>query len=116
MTNQAGAIVIAIGAYALGCGPSPAAPPGYVVVVPVPPERVVATCPCDDDEDDDEVLFARRSIDYVSLDAWQPPPSVQRFEAVAPPRGEAPPTYIHYPELKLHQPIPGTTMRRGWWR
>jgi hypothetical protein len=98
----------------LGCGPSPMEP-RYVEVVPVPADRVVSACACDDD-DEYELVLAPRPVEYVPLEAWQAPPAVQRFEASAPPRGPVPASYVSYPRLTLHEPIPDAYVSGPFWR
>ena len=108
--------------FAIGCGPSPALQPATPVrVVRVPAERVVQKCPCDEDDEADEDEAAsppKKPLEYVQIDEWQPPPSVQALEARVAPRGNAPPTYVQLPRLTMHREIANTTIyRRGYyWR
>jgi hypothetical protein len=109
------ALAAALAGGLAACGPSPTAPPPrYVEVVPVPADRVVERCACDDDDDE---TFVARPVAYVPIDAWEPPPSVKRFEAEVPPRGAEPPSYVQFPQLTLHESIGETSIaRRGRWR
>lgn len=107
-----------VACFAIGCGPSPALPPATPVrVVRVPADRVVPTCPCDDDdEDDDATRPPKKPLEYVRIDEWQPPRSVQELEARVTPRGNAPPTYVQLPRLTMHREIVNTTIyRRGYY-
>lgn len=110
-----GCLVLAC-ALVVGCGPSPAARQP-VKMVRVPADQVVEGCACDDDDDDDDTTPPRRSVQYVPIESWQPPPSVQHVESRIAPRGNAPPDYVAMPALTLHKPIAPTTFvgRRGYW-
>jgi hypothetical protein len=107
--------------FAIGCGPSPALPPPTPVrVVRVPAETVVQVCPCDHDDDevddDDAPPPPRTPLEYVRIDEWQPPPSVQELEARVMPRGNKPPTYLRLPRLTMHREITNATAyRRGYY-
>jgi len=52
-----------------------------------------------------------RTIEYVRMSDWTPPPSVQALEAVVPPRGDVPPGYIQFPKLTKHTSIGSTHFR-----
>jgi hypothetical protein len=80
--------------------------------------QVVEACPTDDDDDDDDATApARRSVQYVPIDAWEPTPSVQQLEAKIQRRGAAPADYSSMPALTLHKSIAPTTFhgRRGYY-
>jgi len=100
-------VLLAIASVALatvGCGRSPANAPMRLVRVPVgqaPPS-------CDGDDDDDAAPPPPKPVEYVRIDEWQAPAHVQEFESQVIPRGAAKPSYIQYPKLTLHQPIPET--------
>jgi hypothetical protein len=84
-------------------------------------------CADDDDADDDSeettaapaVAIPRQpNVQYVRMTEWQPPESVQRIESEIVPRGEDPPKYIQFPQLKLHRGIGETSSRTvsRYWR
>ena len=52
-------------------------------------------------------------VEYVRMSEWTPPPSVQALEAIVPPRGDVPPSYIELPRLTKHAGIGATHVR---WR
>ncbi len=87
----------------------------------VPADQVKGTCKCDDDDDadeadaDDEQTPRRRSVEYVKLRDWQPPPSVEELEASLPSRGPQPQSFTTFPPLTLHRPIGGSSTAR-WGR
>lgn len=101
---------------ATGCGPSPAMPSRRVEPLP-PNAAVVVVCDADDDEEEAEPP-AKKPVEYVRIDEWQPPPSVRETESRIEPRGDKAPEYVRLPSLKLHREIsPTTTYRTGryWW-
>jgi hypothetical protein len=111
-----GMLVVVSLLLAVGCGRSPAArTPVTLVRVPADQVQVVEACACDDDEDD--AAQAKRGVQYVPIDEWQPPNAVLRLEAKIKERGTAAPDYVKMPALTLHQPIPPTTFhgRRGYY-
>jgi hypothetical protein len=88
-------------AFAIGCGPSPAMQPS------------VAT-PCEIDDDEEVASPPVKPVEYVRIDEWQAPPSVQEIESRIEPRGTKPPDYVRLPKLTLHREIaPMTTYRTG---
>lgn len=91
-----------------------------VQVVRVPADRVVEACPCNADDDEDALppLAVKKPVEYVRLDAWEPPPSVKEIEARIEPRGNKAPDYVRLPSLTLHREIPPATMARRmyYWR
>lgn len=96
----------------VGCGPSPAMQPAQPAQVT--PANVVV-CAIDDDDDLEEAPPpSPRGVEYVRMDEWQAPPSVQAIEARIEPRGNKPPDYVHLPALTMHREIaPMTTWRHG---
>jgi hypothetical protein len=108
-------VLLALGALALGCGRSPAMPSAPVKLVRAENGRAVP-CNCADDDDDDDLdddattKHRRGPVEYVHMSEWQAPASAQRAEAGIAPRGSATPTYIEFPKLTLHKPIPETTV------
>lgn len=84
-----------------------------------------AVCQCDEPSAEDEpALFEdeaappKKSVAYVRMTEWQPPESVQRIESEIVPRGEDPPRYIQFPQLKLHRGIGESRVRTvpKYWR
>ena len=73
---------------------------------------------CLDDADEPEQWLPKncppraRTIEYVKMSDWTPPPSVQALEAAVPPRGDAPPVYIQLPRLTKHRNIGASYLRR----
>ena len=53
-----------------------------------------------------------KTIEYVKMSDWTPPPSVRELEAVVPPRGDVPPSYIQFPRLTKRTSIGGWHFRR----
>ncbi len=103
----------------VGCGRSPAArTPVQMVRVPAEQVALVEGCACEDDDDDaEEATPPKRSVQYVDIDAWEPPASVQKLERKIQRRGASPPDYVTMPSLTLHRPIAPTTFygRRGYY-
>ena len=99
---------VIVGAIA-GCGPSPAMQPAQ----PTPANVVV--CAIDDDDFAEEAPPpSPRGVEYVRMDEWQAPASVQAIEARIEPRGNKPPDYVRLPALTMHREIaPMTTWRHG---
>ena len=77
----------------------------------VPADRVVEKCPCD--EDVAQAPPQRKSVEYVSVDAWQSPPAAKRAEAFV---AENPDRFHAAspapPALTMHRPIPETRFSR----
>lgn len=93
------------------------APRARPAQVPPAPTQVVRV---DDDGEDDEAEQwlvedspePRPGVEYVKMSEWTPPPSVQALEAIVPPRGDVPPTYIQFPKLTKHSSIGAMHSRR----
>ena len=68
-------------------------------------------CDCGGDEDDEDLTSRRRkpAVEYVHISEWQAPESAQRAASEVVPRGAGTPTYVEFPKLTLHKPIPETT-------
>ena len=110
--TRALAVLVVLGALAIGCGRSPAMPRSSATMVRVENGRAV-TCDCggDDDDDDDELTSRHRkpAVEYVHISEWQAPESAQRAASEVVPRGAGTPRYVEFPKLTLHKPIPETT-------
>ncbi|MBX3206722.1 MAG: hypothetical protein KF764_16755 [Labilithrix sp.] len=107
-------VVVSLGALAMGCGRSPAMPrtPTVMVRVDHPPSAV--PCDCEDDDDDDDAAPRRRPpVEYVRLSEWRAPASAERAADEVTPRGPGTPSYLEFPSLTLHEPIPATTFGRS---
>ena len=101
----------------IACGPSPAMQPR---ASKPPPNAIVVVVDCDDaDEDADaDATPARKPVEYVRIDEWQPTAAAREIEARIEPRGNKPPDYVRLPNLTMHREIPpNTTFRTGryWW-
>jgi hypothetical protein len=121
-----GSVFLAAVVLIIGCGRSPAAPRAPIQMVKVENGRAVP-CHCDADDDDDDAAAADDTtttalprqpagVQYVRMTEWQPPESVQRIESEIVPRGDDPPKYIQFPQLKLHRGIgeASRTVPRYW--
>ena len=103
--------LVAFATLAIGCGRSPAMPRSSATMVRVENGRAVP-CDCGGDDDDDDDLTSRRrkpGVEYVHISEWQAPESAQRAASEVVPRGAGTPTYVEFPKLTLHKPIPETT-------
>lgn len=114
------AVVVVLAAFAFGCGRSPAMPArAPVKMVHTQSGEIVAACACDDDDDDDAPVQAK-PVEYVPVEEWRAPKSVQTFESKVAAQGPSKPGgYMEFPKLTLHKPIPETrfyTYRRGYYR
>lgn len=116
-----GALVLVVALASAGCGRSPAYPRTHARAYVVARGDAPPPCRCDEEDDDDddaedadERTSRAKPVEYVKLDAWQPPPQVQELESKLPPRGDVPATYSQLPPLTLHQPIGETSLRRWW--
>ena len=111
----------------LGCDPpeprAPVAPHAAFAPIAGGPQSEEATLADLDDEcaayaDEPEQWLPKdcppraRSVEYVKMSDWTPPPSVQAVEAAVPPRGDVPPTYIQFPRLTKHSSIGGSHFHR----
>jgi hypothetical protein len=100
--------------YARPAHSAPSVPPGVPLVVV---DCVGAMCAVEDEDEPEQWLPEDRPapvkpVEYVKMSEWTPPPSVQALEAVVPPRGDEPPTYIQFPKLTKHSSIGGMHSRR----
>jgi hypothetical protein len=103
----------AVAAASTACGASPRnarpaeVPIGAVRVVPA--SQVIGECHCDDEEEaqwlPEGEAAPQRSVEYVKLSDWTPPPQVLEVEAQVPPRGDAPLTITQFPKLTLDREI-----------
>lgn len=103
-------ILLATACFACGASPAqesktPWQASAVSQVMIVPADRVVERCPCDDDALD-SASTARKPVEYVPVDEWQPPMAARRIESRIAPRGSAPATYVNLPKLTLHRGIP----------
>lgn len=93
-------------------------PPASTRVVRVDPAAPAGSCEDGDEGDEPAQWLAedlpepRPGVAYVKMSEWTPPPSVQALEAVVPPRGDVPPTYIQFPKLTKHSSIGAMHSRR----
>ena len=99
----------------LGCG-APNARPAQTPPAGADVVAVEGTCAVDDEEAEQWLPEDRpppiRPVEYVKMSEWTPPPSVQALEAIIPPRGDVPPSYIQFPELTTHSSVDGKHARR----
>jgi hypothetical protein len=105
-------VVIAFAFAGIGCGRSPATPPRTPVKMMHAPDGHLVPVPTDDDDEDGDLIPVEprqsRQVEYVPMQEWQAPNSVQTFEAQVVPRGNVSPSYTQFPKLTLHRPIPET--------
>ena len=112
-------ILLATACFACGASPAqdaktPSQASEVRQVMIVPAERVVEKCPCDEDALE-SAPTARKPVEYVSVDEWEPPMAARRIERRIAPRGSAPATYVNLPKLTLHRGIPeGGVTRMGY--
>ena len=114
--------IMALAFVTIGCGRSPDAPPrtpGTPVKMLRAPDGHLVAVPTKDDPDGDLIAVApgpSKDVEYVRIEEWQAPTSVQQFEAQVIPRGAASPGFIEFPKLTLHRPIPETRVLGRWVR